>query len=342
MTIMDSEVVNSASSDATSSAAEIKDDVKKASEEAVDPVIQSDEDAEELSRLISNGGSEEDRAKKLYDFLLRQIERCRDLEEEVQASDRRHDEAGKERDRNKAENGKAQTAKAKLETSCKELQKQKESIIAENKRIAEEEQSRHEELQEKFQQTISDVQEKMDAEGEVRQHFMKENEELRAKFAKFMETYEAQEQQLRENRQAREKEMEVAEARLNEHEVMCRESRTKVLATQKKNEVLRKSEAALRTQLQTVLGKFDEFHKTVTGSNTRHTEYKEEIDELQKKLAELEEENSELRNKSSASVHKDREVAQRQKEALEKLCSNLRNGVAQLQEELNALKAATR
>eukprot|EP00746_Dinoflagellata_sp_MGD_P165183 gnl/MRDRNA2_/MRDRNA2_94309_c0_seq1.p1 gnl/MRDRNA2_/MRDRNA2_94309_c0~~gnl/MRDRNA2_/MRDRNA2_94309_c0_seq1.p1 ORF type:complete len:342 (+),score=131.01 gnl/MRDRNA2_/MRDRNA2_94309_c0_seq1:85-1110(+) len=338
MTIMDA-VPASASSGAKSSAADLEGDSKKADEERVDPLIQCDEDAQELSRLVSNDANEEDRAKALYDFLLGQIERCRELEEEVQTSDRRQDEAGKERDQNRAEIGKAQTAKAKLETSCKELQRQKESLVNENKRIAEEEQGRHEELQEKFQQTISDVQEKMDAEVQVREHFMKENEELQVKFAKFMETYEAQEQQLEENRAAREMEMEVAEARLNEHEVMCRESRTKVVDTQKKNERLRKSEASLRAQLQTVLGKFDEFHKAVTGSNTKHTEYKEEIDDLQKKLAELEEENTELRKQSSGSAHKDREVAQRQRDALDKLCSNLRSGVAKLQEELNALKA---
>lgn len=335
---MESELSNATSSEATSSAAEVKNEVKKA-EEDVCPLIKCQEDAAELDKLVSNGASDEERANALHDFLASQIERCRELKEEIQSSGRRQEEHIKERDRNRAENAKAQTAKAKLETSCKELQKQKENIIQENKRIAEEEQGRHEELQEKFQQTITDVQEKMDAEVEVRQHFLKENEELRGKFAKFMETYEAQEKQLEENRQARELEMELAEARLNEHEVMCRESRTKVVATQKKNESLRKSEAALRTELQTVLSKFDDFHKAVTGSNQRHTEYKDEIDELQKKLAELEEENSELRKNSSSSAYKDREVAQRQRDALDKLCANLRTSVEKLREELAALQA---
>merc|ERR1712031_7018 len=104
---------------------------------------------------------------------------------------------------------------------------QKTTIAKENQKISEEEQSRHSELKAKFEQAIKDVQEKMDAELEVRQHFLKENEELRGKLEKFTETYEAQENQLAEQAESRGREMEVAEQRLEEHTVMCRESKVK-------------------------------------------------------------------------------------------------------------------
>merc|ERR1712060_1023048 len=175
----------------------------------------------------------------------------------------------------------AVAAKAKLEGSCRELQQQKSTIAKENQRIAEEEQNRHTELKDKFQQAIKDVQEKMDAELEVRQHFLKENEELRGKLLKFTETYEAQERQPAEQRESREREMEVAQQRLKEHESMCLESKIKTASLEKQNEALRKSQTVLRDELQTILGKFDEFHEAVTGSNTRHGECKVEIDSLQ-------------------------------------------------------------
>merc|ERR1711972_320759 len=200
------------------------------------------------------------------------------------------------RERCRTEVQRALAAKVKLEGSCRELQQQKSSIAKENQRIAEEEQSRHTELKDKFQQAIKDVQEKMDAELEVRQHFLKENEELRGKLLKFTETYDAQERQLAEQREAREREMEVAQQRLKEHESMCAESKVKTASLEKQNEALRKSQTVLRDELQSILGKFDEFHEAVTGSNQRHGECKVEIDSLQAKLQELEKENAELRN----------------------------------------------
>merc|ERR1711941_49751 len=110
--------------------------------------------------------------------------------------------------------------------------------------------------------------------------------------AKFTETYEAQERQLAEQRDSRTREMEVVQKRLQEHETMCSESKIKTALLEKQNEGLRKSQTVLRNELQTILGKFDEFHEAVTGSNQRHGDCKVEIDSLQAQLADLEKENA--------------------------------------------------
>merc|ERR1712139_112356 len=204
---------------------------------------------------------------------------------------------------------------------------------------AEEEQSRHSELKAKFEQAIKDVQEKMDAELEVRQHFLKENEELRGKLLKFTETYEAQEKQLAEQRESREREMEGAQKRLEEHETMCAESKVKTASLEKHNETLRKSQTVLRTELQTILGKFDEFHEAVTGSNNRHGECKTEIDGLQTKLQDYEKENADLKNNAELTkATEEQKVAEKQRDALERLCDNLQKENKKLQEQLQSLK----
>merc|ERR1712039_351412 len=177
-------------------------------------------------------------------------------------------------------------------------------------------------------QAIKDVQEKMDAELEVRQHFLKENDDLRGKLLKFTETYEAQEKELAEQRESRGREMEVAQQRLKEHESMCQESKIKTASLEKQNEALRKSQSVLRDELQTILGKFDEFHEAVTGSNQRHGECKVEIDSLQSRLQDLEKENGDLRNSSQLTqLTQEQAVAQKQRDALEKLCDNLQKSV---------------
>merc|ERR1711953_1631765 len=129
--------------------------------------------------------------------------------------------------------------------------------------------------------------------------------------------------------------MEVAQERLKEHESMCSESKVKAASLEKQNEVLRKSQAILRTELQSILGKFDEFHEAVTGSNQRHGECKVEIDNLQTRLQELEKENADLKNSSQVSAAtEEQKVAQKQRDALEKLCDNLAKENRKLQEQL--------
>merc|ERR1712070_775626 len=186
---------------------------------------------------------------------------------------------------------------------------------------------------------IKDVQEKMDAELEVRQHFLKENEELRGKLQKFTETYEAQERQLAEQRESREREMEAAQNRLREHECMYVESKANADQLIKTNEGLRKSQGVLRTELQTILGKFDEFHEAVTGSNARHGECKVEIDSLQTKLQEYEKENADLKNSVELSkATEEHKVAEKQRDALDRLCDNLSKENKKLQEQLDKLR----
>jgi chromosome segregation ATPase len=258
------------------------------------------------------------------------------LEEHKALTLRRLGETSKERDRCKGETQRALASKTSLEANCRELQQQKVNIAKENQHIAEEEQDRHSELKAKFEQAIADVQEKMDAELEVREHFLKENEDLRGKLQKFTETYEAQEKQLGDQHESRAREMEVAEKRLEEHEVMCRESKIKTAKLEKDNEVLRKSQTRLRTELQTILGKFDEFHEAVTGSNQRHGECKAEIDTLQARLQELEKENADLK-KTVPQAAEEQKVAEKQRGVLEKLCDNLQKENKKTQEQLREL-----
>merc|ERR1712054_222525 len=137
---------------------------------------------------------------------------------------------------------------------------------------------------------------------------------------------------------SREREMEVAQKRLEEHETMCAESKIKTASLEKHNETLRKSQGVLRTELQTILGKFDEFHEAVTGSNARHGECKVEIDSLQTKLQEYEKENTDLKNSVELSkATEEHKVAEKQRDALERLCDNLNKENKKLQEQLDNL-----
>merc|ERR1719408_587973 len=120
---------------------------------------------------------------------------------------------------------------------------------------------------------------------------------------------------------------------------MAVESKAKTASLEKHNETLRKSQATLRAELQTTLGKFDEFHEAVTGSNQRHGECKVEIDSLQTKLQEYEKENTDLRNSAElAKTTEEHKVAEKQRDALERLCDNLTKENKKLQEQPRSLR----
>merc|ERR1712186_235604 len=128
---------------------------------------------------------------------------------------------------------------------------------------------------------------------------------------------------------------------MGEHESMCQESKIKTASLEKQNEALRKSQSVLRDELQTILGKFDEFHEAVTGSNQRHGECKVEIDSLQSRLQDLEKENGDLRNSSQLSqLTQEQQVAQKQRDALERLCDNLQKEIKKFQGQLKPKREA--
>jgi len=326
----------------TAAASSGKNVESKPPDPALEPPAQSRADWEgEISKMrivVEDGAiSDEEKIRKLHDALMEIVGDMTNLDEHKALNLRRLADGTKEHERCKGETQRALQMKVKLDTSCRELQQQKTTVARENKRIGEEEQSRHTELKTKFETAIKDVQQKMDAELEVRQHFLKENDELRGKLEKFTETYEVQEKQLAEQRVTRESEMEVAQKRLEEHETMCAQSKVKSASLEKHNETLRKSQTILRAELQSVLGKFDEFHDAVTGTNTKHGDCKSEIDSLQAKLAEFEKDNVDLKActelKNLTEEHK---VAEKQRDALDRLCDNLVKENRKLQEQLKS------
>jgi len=311
---------------------------------AKDPTLQKpvasrvdwEAEMEALRKLMEDAGvSEDEKVRVLHEALTQRVEDLRNLEEHKTATERGLEEIKKEKERCRKEANAAQATKAKLEESCRELQQLKGSIAVESKKIVEDERERQTELNSKFETAMKDVEEKMNAESEVREHFIKENEELRSKLEKFTETYEEQERQLSEQNAVRTKEMEAARDRLKEYETKSADSSVNATNLEKKNKVLQKTTATLRTELQSILGKFDEFHESVNGSNKKHGECKEEIDVLSAKLKDLDADNLALKNNDEVNaLTKEKESAQKQCEALEKLITNLQREVDAARERL--------
>jgi len=281
--------------------------------------------------------SGEEKVRLLHDAFVHRVEDVRRLDEHRTAVEQAVQDLTKERDRCKKELVAVMAIQGKLEASCRELLQLQTSIIQENKSIVEAEKERQNELNEKFQAAMADVEEKMKAETDVREHFIKENEDLRTKLNKFTETYEEQERQLTEQSAVRSKEMDLARERLREYETKGAESAANAVSLEKKNKALQKTTVALRAELQSIVGKFDEFHESVNGSSQKHGECKTEIDGLSAQLKDLDAENLELKeNPKGNELQKEKEQLQKQRDMLERLCGNLQKECADIRERLMA------
>merc|ERR1711972_224173 len=145
------------------------------------------------------------------------------------------------------------------------------------------------------------------------------------------------ERQLTEQSAVRTKEMEGAKERLKEYKAKGIESAANATALDKKNKALQETTVTLRAELQSILGKFDEFHESVNGSNQRHGECKEEIDGLSAKLKDLDAENADLKgNKRIDEITKEKEAAKKQSDALDRLCANLTKEIKAIKQRLGA------
>jgi regulator of replication initiation timing len=71
---------------------------------------------------------------------------------------------------------KVSALRQKLESLCRELQRQNKILLDENKRVSTEEQQKRQELSTKFHNTIKDITSKLEEQGDERLQQIKENE----------------------------------------------------------------------------------------------------------------------------------------------------------------------
>ncbi len=111
--------------------------------------------------------------------------------------------------------------KKKLETLCKELQKQNKTVLDQSKQTTEEEQQKRKELSDRFSETIKDVQEKIASHDEERQKQDQENIRMREQLQSFLDQYEVRDKHFEHQLHAKNLEVQLADAKLRQSEELC-------------------------------------------------------------------------------------------------------------------------
>jgi chromosome segregation ATPase len=224
----------------------------------------------------------------------------------------------------------------KLESLCRELQRQNKLLMDECKRVASDGQNMRLELSGSFQVAIKEVSVKLEEQKNECLGQLKENEMLRTKLKHLADQYALSEQQYAQKLKQKTLELQIADLKMKQHEekILQEQSQMKIYAEQVSQ--LLGTEKNLRLQLTSDGEKFQQFQEALAKSNEVFETFKQEIEKMTKSIKGLKKENAFLKSKSEKSdvtlielvderegLKKQLEKTKNQKAKLESLCRSM-------------------
>ncbi|XVF23670.1 hypothetical protein REPUB_Repub13aG0059200 [Reevesia pubescens] len=200
-----------------------------------------------------------------------------------------------------AERDAAIAVRDKLESLCRELQRQNKMLMDECKRVSTEGQNIRLDLSARFQDAIKDVSNKLEGQKDDCLSQLKENEMLRNKLKQFVDQYALSEQQHAQKLKQKTLELQLADLKIkqNEEKLIQEQAQMKVYAEQVSQ--LLATEKNLRLQLTADGEKFQQFQDALLKSNEVFETFKQEIEKMAKSIKELKKENVFLKSKCDKS-----------------------------------------
>ncbi|KAL7148623.1 hypothetical protein ABFS83_06G191100 [Erythranthe nasuta] len=224
----------------------------------------------------------------------------------------------------------------KLESLCRELQRQNKLLMDECKRVSSEGQHLRVDLSNKFQDAIKEVSLKLEEQKDECISQLKENEMLKIKLKQLIDQYALSEQQHAQQLKQKSLELQLADLRLQQHEEKLKQEQSQMKMYAEQVSQLLSTEKNLRLQLTADGEKFQQFQEALMKSNEVFETFKQETEKMAKSIKELRKENVFLKSKSEKSdvtlielaeererLKKQLEKTRNQKEKLESLCRSL-------------------
>lgn len=307
--------------------------------EATKPV-----DIEEETKALKNVLKSYDTTEKQLDCLIRKYVELANQnkmsESKCEVVTKKNEQICEERDHLQASYNRANLAKSKLESLCRELQRHVKSLKEEYDAREKEEDTKRQEIANRFQLTINDINSKMGDNQKANQSLRDDNLELAAKLKGLLEQYKLREEHVEKILKHKSLEVQLCEAKLAQQVMQGAEEKEKELTEKrnlledylqekKKNELLIEQEQELRNQLSLYTEKFEEFQKTLTRSNEVFATFKQEMNKMSKTIKKLEKENQSWKSrhdqtsKSMFGMADELRNYKQKIEKLEKLCRAL-------------------
>ncbi|XP_039132402.1 alpha-taxilin [Dioscorea cayenensis subsp. rotundata] len=228
------------------------------------------------------------------------------------------------------------TVKEKLESLCRELQRQNKLLMSECQRVAAEGQNFRQDISTKFSDAIKDVSNKLEQQKDECLSQFKENEMLRSKLKHLADQYAITEQQFEQKLKQKMLELQLADLKLQQHQERASHEQTQMQLYVEQVSQLLATEKTLRSQLAADGEKFQQFQDALLKSNEVFETFKQEMEKMGKLIKELKKENQFLKSKCERSdvaivkLIEERELmkmqiekVKNQKDKLESLCRTL-------------------
>lgn len=242
--------------------------------------------------------------KKYADLL----EESRCMQKRLKALQKKQAQIVKEKIHLQAEHSKAILARSKLESLCREQQRQNKSLKEENAQRSREYDEQRKEAMLHFQMTLSDIEAQMEQHSSRNAKLRQENMELVEKLKKLIEQYELREEHMDKVFKHKELQQQLMDAKLQTITEMMKELEDKqqreremllkdVTDSRRKCEQMKEQEMQLKQQLSLYMDKFEEFQTTLAKSNEVFTTFRQEMEKMTKKIKKLEKETTQWRTK---------------------------------------------
>ncbi|XP_057798981.1 uncharacterized protein LOC131014867 [Salvia miltiorrhiza] len=224
----------------------------------------------------------------------------------------------------------------KLESLCRELQRQNKMLMDECKRVSKEGQNLRLDLSNKFQDAIKEVSCKLEEQKDECIAQLKENEMLKIKLKQLVEQYTLSEQQHAQQLKQKALELQLSDLKLQQHEEKLKQEQAQMKLYAEQVAQLLGTEKNLRLQLTADGEKFQQFQEALLKSNEVFETFKQEIEKMAKSIKDLKKENTFMKSKCDKSdvtlielanerelLKKQLEKTRNQKDKLESLCRSL-------------------
>ncbi|XP_042036511.1 alpha-taxilin-like isoform X1 [Salvia splendens] len=224
----------------------------------------------------------------------------------------------------------------KLESLCRELQRQNKMLMDECKRVSNDGQNLRLDLSNKFQDAIKEVSCKLEEQKDECIAQLKENEMLKIKLKQLVEQYTLSEQQHAQQLKQKALELQLSDLKLQQQEEKLKQEQAQMKLYAEQVAQLLGTEKNLRLQLTADGEKFQQFQEALLKSNEVFETFKQEIEKMAKSIKDLKKENTFMKSKSEKSditlielanerelLKKQLEKTRNQKDKLELLCRSL-------------------
>ncbi|XP_020687879.1 alpha-taxilin [Dendrobium catenatum] len=230
----------------------------------------------------------------------------------------------------------------RLESLCRELQRQNKILMEECQRVSTEGQNMRLDLSKKFNDAIKDVNSKLEEQKHDCLSQLKENEMLRNKLVLLADQYSLSEQQFAQKLKQKTLELQLVDLKMQQQQERSVQEQSQMQSYVEQVTQLLETEKNLRLQLAADGEKFQQFQDALMKSNEVFETFKQEMEKMAKLIKELKKENEFLKSKCEKSdialvklveerehMKKKVEKSKNQKEKLESLCRLLHAEIKQ-------------